>query len=70
MLGSALFLLTLFVLKRDLKRLNRPTVSNLDSIINPLVDNEESGNENEAPQNRTFDNEAYSSSEEAPKKIN
>ncbi len=69
MVGSALFLLTLFVLKRDLRKLQ--TEAGLDSITNPLVSNEaidQNNDETQASTIREHENKAYSSNDETETK--
>ena len=69
MVGSALFLFTLFVLKTDLRKLQAE--AGLDSITNPLVNNEAIDQNNDETQANTTserDNKAYSSNDETETK--
>ena len=63
-IGSALFLLTLFVLKRDLKHLN---YINSESLVNPLVENEAT---NGGYENDAFANEVNKIDEKSNEKVN
>ena len=69
MVSSAVFLLTLFVLKRDLRKLQAE--AGLDSITNPLVNNEaidQNNDETQANKTDEHDNKAYSSNDETETK--